>query len=388
MPNSSQVRGPSSLTVFIAHPSSLLTDHRPHGDGLIAWSYITGIAARGHQVHVAVQEADVRHELPENVHAYVLGTKGGNAALGRVQYMVRLRRLFARLQTSIRFDLVHQLNPVDVGMTLALFDSPVPQILGPYWPDFWLDYWEGPSDTLAFIKRMIRKAQQRRATTVLLSTPAAAVKLEVPRGGNVRVRELPPGIDTRRWVPDPSVKPGQDVLFLAGLHAYKGIFVLLDAFARLSETLPAAQLLVAGGGPAEYEIRRRIASTPSLSRVTMLGALERDDVMPVMQACAVYCLPSFGEPFGMSALEAMACGKPVVATDAGGLTYLVGEDGGRLVVPGDVQGLAEALHEILTRPNLQRRLGTHNRRIAEQLYAWPRIIDRLEGIYREALRSP
>jgi glycosyltransferase involved in cell wall biosynthesis len=107
--------------------------------------------------------------------------------------------------------------------------------------------------------------------------------------------------------------------------------------------------------------------------------------MSAMQACAVYCLPSYGEPFGMSALEAMACGKPIVATDAGGLRHLVVDQGGRRVPPGDANALATALREILATPELRREMGKHNRRLIEERYAWPHVIGRLEDIYREAM---
>jgi glycosyltransferase involved in cell wall biosynthesis len=111
----------------------------------------------------------------------------------------------------------------------------------------------------------------------------------------------------------------------------------------------------------------------------------RDQVPSLMRDCAVYCLPSFGEPFGMSALEAMACARPVVATDAGGLAHLVSDEGGRKVPPGDPGALASALAEVLGDPALRRSMGEHNRRVAERRYAWPRVIERLEAAYAEAI---
>jgi len=104
-----------------------------------------------------------------------------------------------------------------------------------------------------------------------------------------------------------------------------------------------------------------------------------------MQGCAVYCLPSFGEPFGMSALEAMACARPVVATRAGGLQHLVDDDGGYTVPPGDAAALATALAALLADPGKRARMGQHNRRRVEEHYAWPRVTDRLEDAYGEAL---
>jgi glycosyltransferase involved in cell wall biosynthesis len=90
----------------------------------------------------------------------------------------------------------------------------------------------------------------------------------------------------------------------------------------------------------------------------------------------------------MTALEAMACGKPVVATDTGGLSYLVPPDGGRKVPPGDAEALADALYEVLADAELRRAMGSRNRAVVEERYAWPRVVDRLEDAYREAITAP
>jgi L-malate glycosyltransferase len=161
--------------------------------------------------------------------------------------------------------------------------------------------------------------------------------------------------------------------------------VLLDAFARAARALPAARLLVAGDGPLGEEVRRRVAQVPELDRVVLLGAVERPRAQSLMRECTVYCCPSLGEPFGMTALEAMACAKPVVATNAGGLRHLVPDGGGRKVAPGDPAALAAALEEILPAVELRRAMGEHNRRTVEERYAWARVVDRLEDAYGEAM---
>ena len=107
--------------------------------------------------------------------------------------------------------------------------------------------------------------------------------------------------------------------------------------------------------------------------------------MTTMQACDVYCLPSYGEPYGMTALEAMACARPVVATAAGGLQHLVPSDGGRKVPPGDGATLAEALRELLSDPQLRRAMGERNRAEIERRFAWSRVGERLEAIYAEVV---
>lgn len=359
----------------------MLTDHLPHGDGLVAHGFIEEVAGRGHELHVAAGGLDLRRDLPQNVHLHRLGGS-------RPRYMWRIRSLYRQLVRSGPFDLIHQLNPVEVGVSLALAGQRVPLVLGPYVPD-WARSGVGADATVSAAalqaKRVVRGAQQRRATTVLLSTAAAASKLRRARG--LLVHELPPGIDDRAWHATPPEGAGQDVLFLANLEVRKGIHVLLDAFSELSPELPGARLVVAGEGPESQAVRRRLRETPALGRVELLGRVDRTRVMATMQACDLYCLPSYGEPYGMTALEAMACARPVVATAAGGLQHMVPDDGGRKVPPGDPAALAGALREVLADPALRRSMGARNRAEVEQRFAWSRVGDRLEQIYAEAISA-
>jgi glycosyltransferase involved in cell wall biosynthesis len=369
----------------------MLTDHRPHGDGLVAFGFIRELAARGHELHVAAGIVDVQGALPPNVHLYALLKEGGHGWAERLRFMWRVRRLHRRLTRSAAFDLVHQLTPVDVGVSLALADCSAPLVLGPYVPD-WPPSGEGADAVVGpaalRVKRVIRMGQQSRATTVLLSTPAAASKLELRQGPRLHVHELPLGVDDRAWLPADRSAAGQDVLFLAGLEVRKGIHVLLDAFAQLVTHLPDARLLVAGLGAELDQVRRRVRGSSSLDRVELLGHVERDRAMATMQNCDVYCLPSYGDPCPLAAVEAMACARPVVATDAGGLRYLVPDEGGFKVPPGDASALADALRQVLTDPGLARAMGAHNRRVVEERYAWSRVVDGLEDLYGEAIREP
>jgi L-malate glycosyltransferase len=379
-----------SLSIFIAHPSELLTDHEPHGDGLVAHGFIRALADRGHTLHVAAQRAALRDCLPANVELHVLGAGGGQGdrgRLARVLYMRRLRQQFEVLARHTRFDVIHQLNPVSAGISLALADAEPPVILGPYVPPWPAEGQWLRTRSIELAGGSLRGLQQRRATTALLSTPAAAVRLRPAIAGRLYVRELSSGIDTRLWRPPDVDIRNQDILFLANLEPRKGIHVALDAFAQLAAMLPEARLLVGGGGSQYQELRAIISRSPALRRVELLGPVSHQQVPELMRACAVHCAPAFGEPFGMTTLEAMACGKPVVATDAGGLRHLVRDGGGRRVPVGDSAALAGALHEILTSPGLQRGMGEFNRRRVEQRFTWTHVIDRLEAVYAEAIAA-
>ena len=375
-----------ALRLFVVAPIALLTDSKPHGDGLAAFGFIHELASRGHDLQIAARRVDLHEPLPENVALHVLDPGHSSVSLGRLRFIAALRRLYRRLERQAPFDVAHQLNPVDAGISLGLAGRPVPLVLGPYVPD-WPDF-PKPGGRLARpavirVNRMIGAAQQRRATTLILSTPAAASRVAVD---GVRTREVPYGIDERAWVPAGETA-GQDVLFLANLEVRKGIHVMLDAFERVASRLPSARLLVAGEGPELEAVRRRAATGPAPDRIELLGHVQRDRVMGLMQRSDLYCLPSFAEPFGMTALEAMACGKPVVATAAGGLAHLVPDEGGRKVPPRDPGALAEALYELLVDVDRRRAMGRYNRELVERRYTWPKVVDRLEQTYEEAMRA-
>jgi glycosyltransferase involved in cell wall biosynthesis len=172
-------------------------------------------------------------------------------------------------------------------------------------------------------------------------------------------------------------------LFLANLQRRKGVFVLLEAFERVARALPEARLLVAGDGHDEAEVRDAVARSPQRERIELLGRLDRRATAEAMRAADVYCLPSFSEPFGISALEAMACGRPVVATNVGGLGHLIQPSGGRTVAPGDPAALAGALRELLEDPELRRGMGAFNRALVERRYSWDAVVDQLEAVYEE-----
>jgi glycosyltransferase involved in cell wall biosynthesis len=165
-----------------------------------------------------------------------------------------------------------------------------------------------------------------------------------------------PGVRVPSSLPD-SQSGGRFTVGYAGrLVPLKGVDVLVRAFAILAGELPVARLEIAGAGQ-ELGALRLLASDLGLSeRVAFLGW--STDLATVMHGWDVAVQPSHEEAFGIAALEAMACGLPVVASAVGGLTELVvDEQTGFLVPPGDVAALAAGLGRIAANPDFRRALG-------------------------------
>jgi L-malate glycosyltransferase len=391
----------NSYSIFVPHCSGLLTDHLPNGDGLIAHGFITQLARRGHRLHVAAQRLKLREPLHPNVAVYEIASRSSGNFAKRMEYMLRVRRLLRTLQKDYCFDLIHQLNPVCTGISLSLIGSGLPLVLGTYvarWPD---DPAPGVVGSLmqgAFARGrdVISALQQWQADTLVLTTPAAENCLPNPDGVRDRVYFLPHGVDTELFCPE--VEQGStdqtledprhpSILFFANVVKRKGIFTLINAFPAVASEFPEARLRIVGDGPDLPEARQRVAALSCAHQVEFLGRQEHVDAPAFYRNCTVYCLPSFGEPYGGTLVEAMSCGKAVVVTDSGGPPYIVSKEGGRCVPAGDSASLGTALIELLRDPARCAAMGRRNRRVVEATMSWDHVTERLENIYEITLST-
>lgn len=180
------------------------------------------------------------------------------------------------------------------------------------------------------------------------------------------------GIAADNWAPPPtgSDRSGSAVSYIlcvAWLYEVKNIDVLLEAFARLETSQQQLRLVLIGDGPLRGELERLATHLGVRERVEFTGAQDQPVIRRFLQGCSVFVLPSRSESFGLAALEAMACGKPVVASRVGGIPEII-EDGqnGLLVQPGDPDALCDAISRVLKDEDLRRSLGENARLTAER----------------------
>jgi glycosyltransferase involved in cell wall biosynthesis len=173
------------------------------------------------------------------------------------------------------------------------------------------------------------------------------------------------------------------ILTTARLDPQKGLHDLLDAAALV----PEARFLVAGDGPQRDHLVARAQSLGLGDRVSFLG--HRRDVPRLLAGCDLFVLPSHYEGSPLSVLEAMAAGKPVVATAVAGIDEVVVPGQTGLLVPAsDGPALAGAIRTLLADPDLAVRLGAAGRRRVEQKFTAHRMVERVTQIYEELLVRP
>lgn len=379
------------LNIFVVHPSDMLTDHLPNGAGWIVYNYLQGLAERGHTLHVATPRIELRGPLSRNLHVHHIPQLGG--ALARFHYMRAVRRLLGELSKSVSFDIAQQFTPVETGLSFSMLGSGIPLVLGPY-SGYWPADADGPprsesakSRLKRFMRGCLAKLQQRPARALVITCPAAIERVSESPKIRARVHVIGHGIDSREYRQRDSIPERRSILFLANLEYRKGIFTLLDAFDEMADAVPDCTLEIWGTGDEAPAVESRILRSPHSHRIHCHGRAARENVGAIMRSHSVFCMPSYGEPFGMTLLEAMASGVPVVTTDAGGPPHILHAQGGHAVPVRDSKRLAASLVNVLNDVDLQRAMGRRNRERIEQEFDWSKSLDKMESVYWQILNE-
>jgi glycosyltransferase involved in cell wall biosynthesis len=318
---------------------------------------------RGRRVTVLSQQVDDALLLPGGVAFQPLPYRG---ELGYLRNGGFLRRWLP----AHRPDLLHAHYASGYGST-AMLAGWHPTLLS-VWGS---DVYEFPYQSRLkgwLLRRNLRFADALASTSQAM---AQQVRRLCPDAGDIAI--TPFGVDLQSFVPAPRAAGPFTIGTVKMLAPAYGIDVLLQAFARIAGACNA-RLLIVGDGPQGAELRQLAQQLHIGERVQWAGAVPHADVPAWLQRLDVYVAASRHESFGVAVVEAMACGVPVVVSDAGGLPEVVvaGESG--LVVPrDDPAALAAALQNLIDDAPLRQRLGQAGRARAKAEYAWPDCVSRM-----------
>ncbi|KPK09883.1 MAG: glycosyl transferase [Anaerolineae bacterium SG8_19] len=220
-----------------------------------------------------------------------------------------------------------------------------------------------------------------------------------------KVVTIPPGVDLQRFKPIEKefakqqigiLPEHKNILFAGRIEPLKGIDTLLRAISLIYKQAPAAVenvcVSIIGGDPWSEDPDDEMTRLQEIGRdlgvmdmVTFLGAKDQDILPDYYAAAEMVVMPSHYESFGMVALEAMAMGTPVIASEVGGLAFLVQDGVNGFHVPSrDPEALAERIYTFLDDDNCRKRLGQQAHQNALR-YSWPLIVDRVFKVYSEVV---
>lgn len=178
--------------------------------------------------------------------------------------------------------------------------------------------------------------------------------------------------------------------FVKGVSKTYGIEYLIRAFSALTKKYPNLNVIldVYGGGSQLEEMKQLVKNLNISSKVTFYGYIPHEKVADVLRGFDVFCVPSIRESFGVSAVEAMACGLPCIVSDADGLTEVsVDYKTGYIFPKCDVNALTDALDKLVHDAKLREEMGVFGRKRVEELYDWNNNILTIEKGLSESLHK-
>ena len=308
-----------------------------------------------------------------------------SGSIARITISLRLASIIKAVLSEEKFDIIHLHEPfMPMLCSAVLRFSNVPNIGTFHACDGKPGYNFGRPISTIMLNRRLHKLDGKIA--VSKSAMGYASKY-VPGYYNI----IPNGIDLEHFSPD--VSPMEEfcdgkhnILFVGRLERRKGLIYLIKAYQQVKREIPNSRLIVVGPGtrlrkPYEKWIKRN-----GLEDVVFVGYAPYTELPRYYKTADVFCAPATSrESFGIILLEAMAVGKPIVATNIDGYASVVthGEEG-LLVPPKDSRGLAQALISLMSDETLRQQMGAKGRLKAEE-YSWEQVAQRVFDYYVRVL---
>jgi N-acetyl-alpha-D-glucosaminyl L-malate synthase BshA len=352
------------------------------GSGIVATEIGLAMARRGHRVHFISTEVPRRLDVDvPNVFFHEVRARDYDV-FPQVPYALALTSAIVRVARYEGLDVLHAHYAVPHAtsgwMAREVLGGALKVVTTLHGTDITL---VGSDDSyLPITRHSIERSDALTAPSEFLRRETLArFDLDVP------IEVIPNFVDTSRLSPvDGPERPRTTALFGSGapvlahvsnFRPLKRVDRVVDVFARVAAARPCRLLLV-GDGPERPRIEARVRQLGLQEHVRLVGSSAHFEAL--LRECAAFVLPSETESFGLAALEALACGVPVVASDVGGLPEVVrhGETG-FLLAPDDVDGMAAAVLRALDDASL----GARARADAVARFSPRPILDRYEALY-------
>jgi glycosyltransferase involved in cell wall biosynthesis len=220
-------------------------------------------------------------------------------------------------------------------------------------------------------------------------TVSPQIKDFIIKKTNSKIIMIPNGIDLKYIQKiQPANRNNNPIVFYLGmLTKGKGIADLIKSISVVKKDITNVKLFIGGSGPYEDTLRRLVTDFDLEENVTFLGFLNEEEKFSYMKSIDLFILPSHWESFPIVLLEAMACGKPIIATDIGGVSYAVNNGvNGYLYEPGDVKELTNKIIKLLSNKELMEQMGKENQKKSLG-FNWKSIAEETKKVYFEILKK-
>jgi glycosyltransferase involved in cell wall biosynthesis len=237
------------------------------------------------------------------------------------------------------------------------------------------------------ISRFIEKYAFIKLENIIVVAPQVQDMIRSVRKKKIYV--VPNGIevDNIETIKPAIIKNNNTIIYVGNLVERKGVHFLLKALISIKRKIPNIYLLIAGSGPQEESLRHMVLKHNLNDNVCFLGFIRGEEKYSYIKAAKILVLPTLWESLPIVILEGMACGKPIVASNVGGIPFLINDGtNGYLIDPGDIQNLADKIVFLLQNKEILSNMGEANL-IKIQNYRWEKIASDTFKIYSTFINS-
>lgn len=210
-----------------------------------------------------------------------------------------------------------------------------------------------------------------------------------PRLDQTRVRVIPNSVDTKFFTPSRKDGEPENILFTGRFISAKGLTYLADAIPEVISRHPNATFTFVGPGNFHPYLNRILACNVPSRNIRVVGYVkDRDAILEYYRRCDIFVVPTLYEGLPTRVLEALACGKAVVATNVSAIPeVIISGDNGILVQPRSEVALANAINRLLENRRLMKRMGTRARESVEGKFDWDVNVKKVVDFYKELIQN-
>jgi len=383
------------MNVLLSSAAYTITDLFPASEGLTAYNIIKHLEgydiffyaiAGGVAIHKALKNVKLYEVKVLSPHTRVRSSLVASST--GVFYTLRNYSLSIKILRNTKIDIVHHMFPSSAMSfsflpLLSNMHKHCPFIFGPI-----CGLKEVPRSVVEGIGIKLHMATVRRSHAVIVQTPL--LKEAYSRTVNAdKIWVIPLGVDTNYFSPCKVRKEKEsfEILTVASLLKAKGIDYLIKATPLVLSKHRNVRLRIIGDGPERSRLIQLVRRLNLQGKVIFEGYLPHSKLRDFYWKASVFCLPTLREAFGKVIIEAMACGKAVIATNTFGPSQIIDHMKDGIIVPSaSSKALAEAILSLISDDKLRGNMEEMARRKAVKVYSWDRIAQKYHEVYTTVLR--
>ena len=386
-----------TINVLVSSASYVLSDYLISSEGTTCLGIMKKLGKYGFTFEAIAGHVDIR-KPPRNIKLHgmcsIRASPSNNIFekyLTHTEFIIKSYFKAVKILKKQKIDIIHHMFPAVYNQTFSLlpiltkhFDKPF--IFGPASAHFT----KRPLDE-RILNEITSKLHRKTISKCshLITITEQVKKLYSKLFNEDKILVIPLGVDTEIFKPSKNRKNSKEnfeILFAGSLYKLKGVSYLIKSLKQVVHEEKNVKLRIVGEGPEKNRLKLLAQSLGLKDHVLFEGFVPHDKIVRYYQNCDIFCFPTLGEPFGKAVIEAMSCGKPVIASNRGGPKEIV-EDGktGFLVPPGKIESLAEKILKLLRDKKLRRKMGKEARKRVLEKFSLEKVAESFRKLYLSLL---